>query len=112
MTDEEIRQRYDAMAETDRQEALVFLAEQVSGLHYEDPHAQAIMDIGDWSEFWPLIDGDGTLGGGIVGSGVDGWHNVNDMAAIMDEDLPPGARVDEPDDGYVAGIPAYSDGQC
>lgn len=83
----------------DREQHCRALAKQASGLRYDSPDAIAILDQEDWSQIWPVVDGDGILTGEIVGS-EEGYVNVEDLAMVAVADLSTEQR-ESIADGYV-----------
>lgn len=75
----------------DNAETYAALAAIGYGEHYESNQWKTLVDTytpGGWSQFWPVIDGNGILTGEIVDS-QDGYYNIADEAMIAAEDLPP-----------------------
>ena len=73
--------------------------EHLTGTHYTSPAFRRALDGGDWNNIWPEIDGDGNLTGRLIGSGEDGYANVDDDAMIdLDVAKASGWTID---DGYA-----------
>ena len=73
----------------DREEDLGTLATEARGLRYDSKEAIAILDQGDWSDWWPIVDNKGLLTGEITDCPMGGepMANVNDMAMIPHSQL-------------------------
>ena len=69
----------------DQQEQLDCLLGLVGCARYDDPEAQAIINCGDWSDFWPVIDTDGEYTGDITDS-ADGLLLVANEAIMIRSD--------------------------
>ena len=75
------------VAITDSQERQRAVAQHCQGWNYASPRTQRIMDLVDWTDWWPVCDANGRLTGDIVDS-QDDYYNVDDVAMIADSDLP------------------------
>ena len=80
-------------------EILNELAQRAQGLKYESPEARAILDDGDWAQWWPTCDRNGILDGGIIDSQPD-FANVDDLAMVQFSELTPSEIADVRESGY------------
>ena len=76
------------VAITDSQERQRAVAQHCQGWNYASPRTQRIMDLVDWTDWWPVCDANGRLTGDIVDSQEDDYYLVDDVAMIADSDLP------------------------
>jgi len=70
----------------DREQKLRKLASKAAGLRYDSKRAQKILDAEDWSDFWPIVDNNGMLTGGITDA-QERYINVEDLAMVDFGDL-------------------------
>ena len=77
------------METRDREQELRAAIGKATGMHYMNAKARRILDNNklDWSQYWPEVDADGVITGGLVGD-EDGFYNVDDLAMIAAENLP------------------------
>jgi hypothetical protein len=77
------------MNTNDREQELRNAIGKVVGKHYMDAKARRILDSPklDWSQYWPEVDAQGVITGGLVGD-EDGFYNVDDLAMVAKNELP------------------------
>ena len=68
---------------TDTQlEELRDIADRTRGLRYDSAEAQTIHGEGDWTQYYPEVDGYGYLTGRVIGLEEDGFLIVGDLAMV------------------------------
>ena len=88
-----ITSAYNRLAAKDRADGLRMLAQRVQGMRYGSPVADRILNIGDWSQYWPVINGQGVYTGVIADSeGAQGMANIDEVVLIDSDDLPEAER--------------------
>ena len=63
-------------------EALRDLAERTAGMRYDSAEAQAAHGAADWTDYYPEVDGYGTLTGRVIDANEDGYIVVDDVAMV------------------------------
>jgi len=58
------------------------MAERAIGLRYDSAEAQTIHGEGDWTQYYPEVDGYGYLTGRVIGLEEDGFLIVGDLAMV------------------------------
>ena len=88
-----ITSAYNRLAAEDRADGLRMLAQRVQGMRYGSPVADRILNIGDWSQYWPYINGQARYTGEMGDGGESGeMANIDEVVLIDSDDLPEAER--------------------
>jgi len=63
-------------------ETLIDSAERATGLRYDSAEAQTIHGEGDWTQYYPEVDGYGYLTGRVIDGNDDRFLVVHDVAMV------------------------------
>ena len=63
-------------------ETLIDSAERATGLRYDSAEAQTIHGEGDWTQYYPEVDGYGYLTGRVIDGNDDRFLVVDDWAMV------------------------------
>ena len=58
------------------------IAERTAGMRYDSAEARAIHGEGDWTDYYPEVDGYGYLTGRVIDATDDGHLVVDDVAMV------------------------------